>query len=119
MEKGRTAAIEASDIVTGIGILAEREFVQHGLSRRQCQIAYRLFRGESGKLIAKQLYITPSCVRYHISKIYSKTKSKNREEFLRTIWKGIHFSKTSWNSKDEMREDRDRRFAEMDEWVRN
>lgn len=118
MRKKSESTIEASDIVTGIRLLAQREFTHHGLSRRQCQIAYRLFQGESGKLIARRLFITTSCVRYHISKIYAKTSSKNREDFLRTIWKGIHFSKTSWSSKDEMRKDRDNRFSEMGEWKR-
>lgn len=116
MRKKSASIIEAADIVMGIGLLAQREFTHHGLSRRQCQIAYRLFQGESGRLIAKRLYITTSCVRYHISKIYAKTSSKNREDFLRTIWKGIHFSKTSWSSKDEMQKDREKRLSEMGEW---
>ena len=118
MVEKRSSRIDATDILIGIGLLAEREFVQYGLSQRQRQIAYRMFQGQSGKAIAKRLYITQSCVRYHISIIYTKTKSKNREQFLNTIWKGIHRSDTSWKNKDEMKRDVRDHHSRIGEWVR-
>ncbi len=97
--------IKASDIRMGIVLLAEKEFESYNLNRRQRQIAHRMFLGESGSHIAKKLFITPSCVRYHMSNIYNKTKTKNREEFLQAIWQGIIFSRKKWNSRADMRKD--------------
>lgn len=118
MARKKSSSIEAADIVMGISLLAEHEFISHGLSRRQCQIAFGLFQGDSGNLIAKRLYLTPSCVRYHITIIYRKTKSRNREDFLHKIWRGINVSKTSWKDKAEMKKDRDEYFAEVRDWAR-
>lgn len=118
MAQNKSNAIDAADIVMGISLLAEREFANHGLSRRQCQIAFGLFQGDSGKLIAKRLYLTTSCIRYHITIIYKKTKSKNREDFLHTIWRGINASKTSWKNKAEMQRDRDAHLAKVRDWAR-
>lgn len=115
MAKKKSARIKASDITAGMNLLLEQEFIEHGLNFRQCQVAYHLFIGDSGNMIAKKLYISISCVRYHISKIYEKTHSKNREDFLHTIWKGIFVSKASWKNKDAMHRDRKRHMYHLQE----
>lgn len=106
-KKRKASAINASDIVNGLRLLLEREFAHHDLNKKESQIALRIFLGQSGNLIAKRLYITPSCVRYHITKIYEKTCAKNREDFLNTMWKGVSDSETSWDNPREIRRDRD------------
>lgn len=117
MGNRKASTIQASDIVKALELLVIEELLSYGLSRRQCQVAYRLFYGYSGNLIAKKLYLTPSCIRYHISIIYTKTKSRCREDFLRTIWHGVHVSKTKWNGTKAINEAIRLKFEGSGEWI--
>jgi DNA-binding CsgD family transcriptional regulator len=58
-------------------------FKEHGLSRREIEVAKLLVKeGLMKNEIGRRLFITPGTVKIHISKIYQKFKVNNRAEFM-------------------------------------
>lgn len=54
---------------------------KHGLSERECEVAWLLYRGYTNRQIAEELFIAESTVKKHASHIYEKLQVSGRKEF--------------------------------------
>jgi DNA-binding NarL/FixJ family response regulator len=64
---------------------------QAGLTEREIEILRFVARGQSNKLIAKELWVTEQTVKFHLSNIYRKLSISNRTEAARWAFsKGLH-----------------------------
>lgn len=52
-----------------------------GLSRREQEVAWLLFRGYTNRQIGEELYIAETTVKKHVSHIYEKLQVQSRKEF--------------------------------------
>ena len=63
----------------------QREFFeqmeQSGLSAREQEVAWLLYKGYRNLQIAEELYISETTVKKHVSHIYEKTEVSGRKEF--------------------------------------
>lgn len=62
---------------------AQRVFIEHELTNRECHVALKLFENISNKEIAEQLYISEATVKKHIQNIYQKFGASDRNDFKR------------------------------------
>lgn len=69
--------------------LRANEFDKYYLTFRERQVANGILDGERASTIANSLFLSESCVRYHMSNIYRKAKVSTRQEFTRKIRAGI------------------------------
>lgn len=58
---------------------------QFGLSAREQEAAWLLYRGYTNRQIAEELYISEATVKKHVGHIYEKTKLTGRKEFREKI----------------------------------
>jgi DNA-binding NarL/FixJ family response regulator len=64
---------------------------QAGLTEREIEILRFVARGQSNKLIAKELWVTEQTVKFHLSNVYRKLSISNRTEAARWAFsKGLH-----------------------------
>ena len=63
------------------------EFVihEHGLTNRESEIAWLLYRGYTNRQIGEELYIAETTVKKHVSHIYEKMQVSGRKEFRAKI----------------------------------
>jgi len=61
--------------------LAQKVFIEHGLTNRECHVALKLLENISNKEIASQLYISEATVKKHIQNIYYKFGATDRSSF--------------------------------------
>jgi DNA-binding NarL/FixJ family response regulator len=57
----------------------------HGLSRRQVEVLEQLAAGRSNQEIARQLFISPNTVKFHVRAIYDRMGVHNRVEAARLL----------------------------------
>lgn len=55
------------------------------LSPRQKEVAWRIARGESSRVISDKMKISPTTYRDHVCKLYEKLNIRSREELLRKL----------------------------------
>ena len=70
------------------GLNAPRE--NHGLSRRQIEVLEQLAAGRSNHEIARDLFISPNTVKFHVRAIYDRMGVHNRVEAARLLEKLHH-----------------------------
>ena len=70
------------------GLNAPRE--NHGFSRRQIEVLEQLAAGRSNQEIARDLYISPNTVKFHVRAIYDRMGVHNRVEAARLLEKLHH-----------------------------
>jgi DNA-binding NarL/FixJ family response regulator len=70
------------------GLNAPRE--SHGLSRRQIEVLEQLAAGRSNHEIARDLFISPNTVKFHVRAIYDRMGVHNRVEAARLLEKLHH-----------------------------
>ncbi|NMA30770.1 MAG: response regulator transcription factor [Candidatus Methanofastidiosa archaeon] len=61
--------------------LAQRVFIEYGLTNRECHVALKLLENISNKEIASQLYISEATAKKHIQNIYQKFGASDRNSF--------------------------------------
>ncbi|MBM7685989.1 LuxR C-terminal-related transcriptional regulator [Defluviitalea raffinosedens] len=61
--------------------LAQKIFIEYGLTNRECHVALKLLENISNKEIASQLYISEATVKKHIQNIYQKFGATDRSNF--------------------------------------
>lgn len=59
--------------------------VKYGLSQRESEIAWLLYRGYTNRQIAEELFIAESTVKKHATHIYEKLQVSGRKEFKNKI----------------------------------
>lgn len=59
--------------------------VPYGLSDRESEVAWLLYRGYTNRQVAQELYIAESTVKKHASHIYEKLQVSGRKEFKEKI----------------------------------
>lgn len=59
------------------------------LSDNQSLIVKCIFKGMTIAQIAKKIHCSQSCISYHINSLYAKYKSKNRSEFILSVFSEI------------------------------
>ncbi len=64
-----------------------RSLIEHGLTRREAEVAMLMCKGCSNKEIAAELTISETTVKKHISNIFEKTGIVRREEIVRLLQK--------------------------------
>ncbi|GAC1611784.1 MAG: response regulator transcription factor [Mycobacteriales bacterium] len=62
--------------------MAEASPAKHGLSARELEVLRLLAAGSSARQLARQLYISESTVKTHISRLYDKLGAANRAQAL-------------------------------------
>lgn len=62
-----------------------RSLIEHGLTRREAEVAMLMCKGCSNKEIAAELTISETTVKKHISNIFEKTGIVRREEIFRLL----------------------------------
>ena len=61
------------------------EIVEH-LTPSELYVLWNVIQGLENKLIAQNLFISTSTVKFHLESLYSKTNSKNRTELTQKIF---------------------------------
>lgn len=82
----------ACDTIKELMILREHEFARYRLNRLERMIAHRILDGETNALIAQHLFMSLSCVKYHVRNIYRKVGCMSKAEFCQAIRSGIDAS---------------------------
>ena len=58
---------------------------EHGLTNREAEIAWLLYRGFTNRQIGEELFIAETTVKKHVSHVYEKTQVSGRKEFRAKI----------------------------------
>ena len=72
--KGSQIRIESHEIF-------ESKMKEYGLTNRETEIAWLLYRGYTNRQIGEELFIAETTVKKHVSHIYEKTQATGRKEF--------------------------------------
>lgn len=85
-------ALPAAQIIEGFRALQDREFAKHRLTGREADVARLILEGQSNRTIAKALFITESCVKFHINNILRKIGGHSRRDLFAIIRIGMEGS---------------------------
>lgn len=62
----------------------------YGLTPREDDVLAEIIKGKSNRQIARELVVSLSTVKYHVSNILAKTGAKNRTEAVATVMQRYH-----------------------------
>ena len=63
---------------------------EHGLTNREAEVAWLLYRGFTNRQIGEELYIAETTVKKHVSHIYEKMQVPSRKEFRAKVNESPH-----------------------------
>ena len=63
---------------------------EHGLTNREAEIAWLLYRGFTNRQIGEELFIAEATVKKHVSHIYEKMQVSGRKEFRAKVNESPH-----------------------------
>lgn len=81
----KSSETAAKEVVKPAVDTGYRSLIEHGLTRREAEIALLICKGCTNKEIAAELMISEATVKKHISNIFEKTGIVRREEIVQLI----------------------------------
>ena len=63
---------------------------EHGLTNREAEVAWLLYRGFTNRQIGEELFIAETTVKKHVSHIYEKMQVSGRKEFRAKVNESPH-----------------------------
>ncbi len=63
----------------------EKKMAQYGLSRREAEVAWLLYKGYTNRQVAEELFVAENTIKKHASHIYEKLHVSGRKELKEKI----------------------------------
>ena len=95
----------ATDILRALYLMREDELKRHDLTKKEIVVAQHMLDCEGNADIAKRLRLSVSGVKYHVGKIFVKTRKHTREELCRLVRVAVAASDRTWKDTSEIEKD--------------